>query len=567
MLTLNNLKLTQKTLALAGISAFVFLGVSAVNAQSVPDAGSLLQQIEKDIKPQLPSKSAPQFVSPPPMQSLGGEKVEVKHFKFVGNTLLNIAQLEPVVTSFLNRPIDFATLQNVAIQVAAAYRQAGWVVRVYLPQQDIVNGMVTIQIVEAVLGTVRLEGAPTRVNAAQVKKLVETSQPLGSPLNGDSLDRALLLIDDLPGISATGRLSEGQNQGETDLVLAVADSPLLSGELAADNAGARSTGVGRLMANIMASSPAGIGDLAFATLIHSEGSDYLRAAYTLPVGSSGWRLGLNASHLSYQVLTPGLTQADGTSSTSGLEASYPLLRSRTSNVYLAMALDYKDFDNRGEVNTRYKSQVASLSVNGNLFDDLGSGGATNGGLSLIKGNLNLAGSPNEAADAATTQTAGSFQKLRFAVARQQVLTKDMSFYAGIAGQRASKNLDSSEKFYLGGVGGVRAYPATEGGGTEGHILNLELRARLPANFSVAGFYDHGSVAINKNNAIVGAAAPNKFDLKGVGVSVGWTASFGLTVKATLARRIGDNPNPTSTGSDQDGSLTKNRFWLQVSLPL
>jgi hypothetical protein len=56
-------------------------------------------------------------------------------------------------------------------------------------------------------------------------------------------------------------------------------------------------------------------------------------------------------------------------------------------------------------------------------------------------------------------------------------------------------------------------------------------------------------------------------LKGVGVSVGWTASFGLTVKATLAHRIGDNPNPTSTGTDQDGSLTKNRFWLQASLPL
>jgi hemolysin activation/secretion protein len=225
-----------------------------------------------------------------------------------------------------------------------------------------------------------------------------------------------------------------------------------------------------------------------------------------------------------------------------------------------MALDHKDFDNRndGTVTTKYKSQTASLTINGNLFDDMGGGGANNGSLSVSKGSLDLAGSP-----IATTQAAGSFQKFRFAAARQQVLTKDLSFYASIAGQRASQNLDSSEKFYLGGASGVRAYPSSEGGGAEGHILNLELRARLPDNFSVTGFYDHGSVAVNKNNP----AALNNYDLKGVGVSVAWTASFGLTVKATLARRIGDNPNPTFTGTDQDGSLTKNRFWLQASLPL
>ena len=33
------------------------------------------------------------------------------------------------------------------------------------------------------------------------------------------------------------------------------------------------------------------------------------------------------------------------------------------------------------------------------------------------------------------------------------------------------------------------------------------------------------------------------------------------------RRRGDNPNPTATGNDQDGSLRENRFWLSASLPL
>ena len=71
---------------------------------------------------------------------------------------------------------------------------------------------------------------------------------------------------------------------------------------------------------------------------------------------------------------------------------------------------------------------------------------------------------------------------------------------------------------------------------------------------------------NKFNDIAGAAARNDIDLKGAGVSAGWTASFGLTLEATVSRRIGSNPNPTSTGDDQDGSLEKTRFWLQASMP-
>jgi len=132
---------------------------------------------------------------------------------------------------------------------------------------------------------------------------------------------------------------------------------------------------------------------------------------------------------------------------------------------------------------------------------------------------------------------------------------------------ASKNLDSSEKFYLGGAGGVRAYPTNEGGGSEGHMLRLELRKRLPGNLALTGFYDWGAVTVNKDNAITGAASLNHYALQGAGLSLAWATNFGLNLSAMLAHRIGDNPNPTSTGADQDGTLKGNRIWLQASLPL
>jgi hemolysin activation/secretion protein len=552
-------------------AAAVLLGSSAAAyAQTPPDAGSLLQQIEQQRRPALPPKGTPQFTPPPPLQSIGGATVTVTAFRFAGNTLLSAAQLAPVVAEFQNKPLDFAALQNAAIAVAAAYRKAGWVVRAYLPQQDITGGVVTIQIVEAVFGAVHVDGDAKRVSAARLTRIVEAAQPPGTPLNGDALDRALLLIDDLPGVNAKGRLVEGQSQAETDVVLDVGDGPLLTGDVTADNGGARSTGAARATADASLNSPLGFGDRADGLLLHTQGSSYARVAYSAPVGSNGWRLGVNASYLSYKVVTAQFEALDarGNSSTGGVEASYPLLRSQLKNLYFSFTFDDKRFDNQsaGATTTKYKVQVASLGLYGNAFDNLGGGGANSGAISVEQGRVDLNGSPNQSADAATTQTAGSFQKLRFAASRQQVLTDTLSLYAAVSGQMASKNLDSSERFYLGGATGVRAYPVSEGGGAQGALLNLEARAHLPWNLSGTGFFDWGTVQANKNNDIVGAAVPNHYDLKGLGVSIGWVAPIGLALKATFARRLGSNPNPSVTGSDQDGSLVRNRVWLQASLP-
>ncbi len=551
--------------------AAALMSAGVVSAQTAPDAGSLLRQIEQQrrLAPRPEAPPAPSLATPQPMQSLDRATVTVSTFRFAGNTRLSEQALAASVAGLLNRPLGFPELQGAASAVATAYREAGWVVRAFLPQQDITSGQVTIQIVEAAFGAVRVEGEPTRVSATRLKGMVESAQAPGTLVNGDSLDRALLLVDDLPGISATGRLVEGRKQAETDLVLSVSDDRLASADVAIDNTGSRSTGSTRASANLSLNSALGLGDQGGALLLRTQGSTYGRAAYSLPLGSNGWRLGLNASHMTYRVVTPEFAPLDvrGTSSTAGLEASYPLLRSRQKNINLAANLDDKRFDNRsaGATTTRYKVTLASLGLNGNLYDNLGGGGANNASIALVQGRVNLAGSPNQAADAASTRTAGRFNKLRYSAARQQSVTPRIALFASLSGQMAGKNLDSSEKFYLGGAGGVRAYPSSEGSGSEGQLLNLEVRTRLPANFDLTGFYDWGSVRVNKNNNIAGAATLNRYALHGVGVSLGWSGNNGLSIKAVLARRLGNNPNATANGNDQDGTLQKQRFWLQASM--
>lgn len=541
-------------------------------AQTPPDAGALRQQIERERPSTLPRQAVPAKPADPPAMRPGGVSITVKQFRFAGNTLIDSEKLAPVVASYLGRPLDFNQLSAAATAVANAYREAGWVVRVYLPQQDIQDGIVTIQIVEAVFGILRQEGdSPTRIAGAHVTGLFQAQQTSGQPLNTDALDRALLLADDLPGVTVSGTLRPGQGLGQTDLMIKLADEPPLVGEAIFDNTGSRSTGDQRLAANFAFASPFGMGDLLSANLIHTRGSDFLRLAYTLPVGHDGLRVGMNISHLGYTLVAAEFRalNASGKSDTVGLEASYPIIRSRLKNLYFSAAYDRKRFDNTssGATTTRYDVDALTLGLAGNLFDQFGGGGANSASLALTRGNLDLDGSPNKVADATTARTHGSFSKLRYAASRQQVVTESVSLYAAISGQEASKNLDSSEKFYLGGANGVRAYPSNEAGGSKGQMLNAELRWRLPENFTTVAFVDWGRVSQNVDTGFTGAATPNTYSLKGHGVSLAWQAAFGLNLKATWARRDGVNPNRDAlTGRDQDGSLDKNRWWFNATLP-
>ncbi|MCS6243905.1 MAG: ShlB/FhaC/HecB family hemolysin secretion/activation protein [Opitutus sp.] len=550
----------------------MLLGFLTAHAQTPPDAGTLRQQIEQQLPTPLPVEKKPLSTVPQDYKAAPGFSVNVTQFRFAGNTLLSPAQLDAAVASFLQRPLDFAGLQQATTAVSEAYRAAGWLVRVYLPRQEITDGIVTLQIVEGRFGQLRIEGnPPRRLTPARAEATLLAAQPAGQPINAAALDRALLVLDDLPGIAASGNLTPGSGQAETDLLLKMADEPLLTGEVGVDNTGARATGSERVTATVFLNSPLQLGDQLGANLMHSEGSDYARLAYSAPVGYDGLRLGINASRLEYDVVTAEFAAAkiNGNSTSAGLDAQYPLLRSRAQNLYLSAAYDDKTFDNEANAATTTAYGVRNLSAGlmGNRFDKWGGGGANQASLTLTAGNADLDGSPNQAADAATTQTHGRYSKLRYSLSRQQALTTNFSLYVLLTGQFASKNLDSSEKFFLGGANGVRAYPSNEGGGSEGTMLNVELRWRARANLVVTGFYDWGSATLNTDNRFAGAPALNRYELDGLGVSLAWIGPAGLTLKGTYAHRLGENPNrDTTTGKDQDGSLEKGRFWLTATLP-
>lgn len=556
--------------------AFVLLCPIAF-AQTAPDAGALLRQTEKELK-------QPNFTVSPPSRagvSLAPSKegettITVSRFQFAGYQALPADQLHQVVAPYLNRPLNFAQLQQAADAVTAAYREAGWVVRAYLPKQSTQQGVVTIQVTEAVFGkTVLSSGTPNRVAIQRLLDMVSAQQVPSQAMSARSIDRALLLMDDLPGVSVAGSMVEGEQAGQTDVMLAVSDEPLLTGSASVDNNGSRSTGVTRYSGNLAINSPLKLGDAVAVNVLKTQGSDYQRMAYSVPIGLDGMRGGVQMSHMNYSLLGEFASlNGKGTADTSGFNATYPIIRSQFRNINLAVNYDTKKFDNVNSSGpqSNYKVSVAAATLNASDMDNWAGGGVNTATFGLTTGRVNLDGSANQNTDATGANTKGGYQKLSLSASRLQTLTPDLSLYVGASAQTASKNLDSSEKIYLGGSSGVRAYPSSEGGGTEGHTLTTELRQKINAKTTVTGFYDFGHAkAFNDNNKVDGSGlnsgiAPNSYSLKGYGASVAWQPEKNIDIKATVAKRMGTSPIASaSTGMDGDGTKKINRVWVSASI--
>ena len=547
-----------------------------IAAQTLPNSGSILWQLESQrelpiVKP-LPPEKLNKSSSPRKAASAEGLSVEVKRFVVAGNTLLSDEQLQGALSAFVNQTLDFAKLEAATQAVAALYQKSGWRVLAYLPKQEVDQGVITIQVVESRLGELVFEGAPSkRVSKAQIQSILEAQQKVGEPLNQVRLERGVLIANQLSGLSVNSAFKEGETAQTTDVVLQLIDKPVVAGDIGLDNTGSAAAGQNRLSANAELRSLAGVGDVLSTNVSRTSGSEYGRLSYVWPVGSQGWRMGLNVSRLKYELISAEFKalQAKGSSSSTGLEASYPLVMRMQGHLHLTLNADTKTFDNQsnGAVTSRYAANNVALGLNGSSWDGFGGGGANALSMSLVSGRLNLNASPNQASDEATTRTNGEFSKLRFNVSRLQALMPKMAVYAGYAGQKASKNLDSSEKLYLGGANGVRAYPSNEAGGSVGQLVNLELRTYLPHSVTLTGFYDWGQVHVNRNNNYPGANPSNRLALQGAGLALAWQPHAKVIFKATWARRIGQNPAPTATGADQDGTLQKDRFWFTTSLAL
>ena len=500
---------------------------------------------------------------PPPSPGPEGVRIVVMSLHVTGESRFTEAELIAAAGFRPGVELDLAGLRILAARIADFYNRHGYfVAQAYLPAQDILNGSVTIAVVEGRYGKVSLHNR-TNVSDALARSVLAGLDP-GDVVAARPLERRLLLLSDLPGVGVNATLSPGQAVGTSDLLVGLTPGRRVTGSVEVDNGGNRYTGEYRGGGVLNLNEPFGHGDVASVRLLTSgSGLYYARGAYEARIQDA--TVGVSYAHLGYRLgyeFEP--LDAHGTANVASLYGSYPLVRSRDTNLRAVWDFDYRTF--RDEVGatstvTDRTARVGILGLAGDHSDRFWGGGWTTFSVNWAVGDLDIKTPVARAIDAATARTNGSYNKLSFDVARLQQLRGPLSLYGEARGQLASKNLDSSEKMELGGAYGVRAYPEGEAYGDQGYILTAEARLRLAAfrkplggRLEAVAFVDHGSVTLNKSPW---NADPNHRTLSAAGVGLNWADSHGLLLKVAYAFKLGNEP--ALSAPDRSG-----RLWFQLS---
>lgn len=546
-------------------SALTFLsllGLSAHAAPVAPDAGQTIRELQKQ-----PELNVPKAITPlrsdgevaPKGTGRTDVQIAVKAIHVSGNSIYTASELEALVADLVGGEHSLDELNQGAARITAYYRERGYVVaRAYLPEQDIKGGVVVIKVLEGIVGQQRIDNQSRLTDERANGYLGGKS---GDVLQSAPVDRTLLLLADTPGVGgARAILQPGASVGTSDLLIELIPSAPYVANVELDNYGNRYTGEYRLGAALALNSPLRIGDqLSVRALTSDQDLTYARIAYSMPLGGDGLRVGAAYSDLGYRLGKEfaGL-QAHGSAINSSLFATYPLIRSLSSNLYGALTWEDKQLSDRTDVPSTVSDkhvQIVNLGLAGSHQDALGGAGVTAFDVSWVTGKLSM-DSVSLAADAASARSNGSFTRLTYSLSRLQLLSDSDLLSLVFSGQQASKNLSSSEKFILGGATGVRAYPQGEGSSDEGWMANLELRHNFTKELQGVAFYDAGSVTISRNSF---AAGENTRTLAGAGVGV--AMQFGmLQFKTSVAWR-------TKGGQAQSEPADANRdprLWVQLS---
>ena len=521
-------------------------GVDAAQ-EATPAAAATPQQAQALPEPQMALQTQASFV--------------LKGVQFVGATGVPDSELQAAVADRIGTSVTFADLEQLAARAAAVYQQRGFsLVQAFVPVQEVVDGVVKITISEGVLGNVSIDVAEgTPVARERVAKTLAVLEP-GKPLNGLQYERAMLLLSDLPGIKPQSAIAAGATVGTTDLTVQVSERDRLQYGLEIDNYGTRDSGRHRVTGSLRWASPFERGDNFDVRVMLAQGmhTAFGRVSYETPVGYRGLRIGGGLARVQYELGGPfAPLEPTGVGNVADLSFSYPIIRQRSSNLFVRGVMDNKDLTDRFEAvgfETRKRIRGVGLGMSFEKRDKFLGGGYTSANGLLYRGNLDIKDATSEAFDNPPFgyDTEGSFGKVSLQLARLQYLAPKFSLFLGTGMQRASKNLDAYEKLSLGGPKAVRAYATGEVLVDDGWLATMELRYAATPEATVFVFYDaaHGDFFHD----------PRPFDvftsrsLRGHGLGLNWAKPGKVTVNFSIAWR-GTDPGVTD-GGDRNPRL----FW-------
>jgi hemolysin activation/secretion protein len=539
-----------------------------------PDAGQILEQQREPLRLPPPADADVRPKPPEPRPALPVSptlKVRVTRFTFSGNTLFTDEQLEPVVQEFVGKELDFEALTDAATKVRAFHRERGYfLAQAYLPQQAIRDGVVEIAVIEGRVGIVELQRRPaTRLAEWLLAGILDAHLKSGDIITETGLEKPLLLINDLPTAAVTSEIRPSRTIGAADLRVNVDQGVgLFNGYIDFDNHGSRFTGEYRLGASVNMNNPLTIGDQATFRVFGTDEQMYFgRAAYLVPLGFYGTRIGLSVTQFNYTLakdFAPLLASGEGL--VKSAFAFHPLYRTRNTNLIAQFAYEDKRlFDRIDATNTvedRFIDSIKGGAV-GDFRDGVLGGGLNAFSITYTQGDLKISPTTVAQADVSSTglNTVGTFRKWNYDFKRLNRITENMNVLFALSGQQASKNLASAEKISLGGPNGVRAYPVGEANGDSGILITSELRYIWPGvkvfegDIMVFALYDWGQVDVNEKPLPTTVHNKRSISGYGIGTSLGREGDFVIRGSASWPA---DDEVPQA-----DTAKREPRVWVQA----
>lgn len=496
----------------------------------------------------------------------GADKVTLtlKEISIEGASVYSEAQLQSVYGDKLNTQITLADVYNIAAQLTAKYRNDGYILtQVVIPPQTIDGGKVQMRVVEGFVDKVTVQGG-MGMDTGFLNGFAEKINA-SKPLNAKTLERYILLINDLPGISGRAVLSPSPNVvGASDVTIIVERKPY-DAFFQLDNRGSRYLGPLQMNAGARLNNMLGFYEgLSVQFVTAPDGwpdreMDYGAVSWSQPINHEGTRVSVGYSITSTE---PGYTlspfEIEGLARAANIEVMHPFIRSRQQNLYTTLRFNYLNTerdDNLGLGKTEDRLRVLRLAGTYQFTDGFLGLNTVNGEISKGIDVLNM--KDKDSLNPTRARGEPEFFKATMEISRVQRVTNTVELFGSVQGQKSAHNLLASEEFGVGGISYGSAYNSSEITGEDGLAGRLELRlnnpVRTPAQFTqVYGFYDIGKVW-DRDNTIV-RDRQRSIASAGMGLRVNMNENLAGTVELAvpLTRRV-------ETEDDKDarifGSLT------------
>ena len=476
------------------------------------------------------------------------KKIQVDKFILSGNSLFDDSVLLGVIGKYTGTPITIEELYEAADDLQAFYRQQGYLLAsVYVPAQKVSSGTVRLEIIEGRISGIQIEGELDSYRADFLIQQFGTSN-LGEIVSRQMLEERILLLNDLPGLTAKTVIIPGEEYGTSDLVIQV-EEDRSSVVLRANNYGRKSLGENRIEAGwLYANLFAQADQLNLSTIVAEDSRMYfLRIDYDALLNSHGTRAGGSISAFDYDVDTDEINlfgELGGDGNNIRVFVTHPLMLQQRNRLDFTTALRFNESTEDGEL------AISEETIDVDLLD-----------LSLHWQPMHRNGSFSSLAATFTTNFEDNPDGLEDDAVKAKI-TLDYSLLMPFArtwfwrlGVRLGYSEDplpDIERFRLGGPGNVRAYPATEIGGDRGQLYNFDLGKRFNlsgrTNMIARVFTDYGEV--ERIFAFVGE--DKKEELAGYGAGL----LFDFGGKHSLDLEVATPTSDLESSDDRD-----TRYWV------